>query len=80
MFNQESWEIAIVRERIQMGDDEFEVELPNPADGRLHGVELDLGNDQSSSGGDNLADIDEENMYGNDVPFDSIVEDVDDDE
>lgn len=42
-------------------------ELPDLEDGILPDVDLDLGSDTEISGGDDLALMDEENMYGNDV-------------
>ncbi|HRA47114.1 MAG TPA: hypothetical protein PK819_03490 [Thermomicrobiales bacterium] len=62
-------------ERVRIGEEEFDVELPDPAEGRLRGVDLDLGVDTRIAGGKNLADHDEENMYGNDVPVDLDLED-----
>ena len=39
-------------------------------DGVLPGVDLQLGDDPEISGGDDLAEMDEENLYGNDVIVD----------
>jgi len=36
-------------------------------EGKLPGVDLDLGSDTRISGGNDMADYDEENLYGNDV-------------
>ncbi len=38
--------------------------------GILPGIDLELGEDPEISGGDDLAEQDEENMYGNDVLVD----------
>lgn len=42
-------------------------EIPDLEHGVLPDVDLDLGSDTEISGGDDLALMDEENMYGNDV-------------
>lgn len=47
---------------------------PGPQDGILPGVDLQLGGDEETAGDDNLADVDEENMYGNDVNVDILEE------
>lgn len=46
---------------------------PDPADGELPGLDLQLGGDPdlSGSGEDGPAEYDEENMYGNDVIVDT---------
>ena len=42
-------------------------DTPQPAIGRLPGVDLQLGAPPELAGDDNLAQLDEENMIGNDV-------------
>ncbi len=54
----------------------FEADL---AEGRLPGIDLDLGSDSQISGGDDLANYDEENLYGNDVLVGSDDDDEEDD-
>jgi len=51
------------RHRPQQDD----LELPDLEDGVLPDVDLGLGSDAEISGGDDLARLDEENLYGNDV-------------
>jgi hypothetical protein len=50
--------------------DENDMPIQDPEDGILPGVDLQLGDDPAISGGDDLAEIDEENLYGNDVIVD----------
>ena len=49
---------------------EYESDEPNPEEGILPGVDLQLGGDDDAAGDNNLADLDEENLYGNDVIVD----------
>ena len=49
---------------------------PQPGEGRLPGIDLQVGGPPQTSGDDNLAAYDEENMYGNDV---IVEEDIYDD-
>jgi len=58
--------------------DRFESEdnTPQPGEGRLPGIDLHVGGPPQTSGDDNLATYDEENMYGNDV---IVEEDIYDD-
>jgi hypothetical protein len=58
--------------------DPFESEdnTPQPGEGRLPGIDLHVGGPPQTSGDDNLATYDEENMYGNDV---IVEEDIYDD-
>ena len=58
-------------DRFRDVDGDIEAELPDLEDGVLPGVDLDLGSDTTISGGDDLAQFDEENMYGNDVFIES---------
>jgi hypothetical protein len=46
----------------------------DPEEGVLPGVDLQLGEDEEISGGDDLAEQDEENMYGNDVLVDDYAD------
>ena len=46
---------------------EDESDTPQPGEGRLPGVDLQLGAPSQTEGDGNLDTLDEENMYGNDV-------------
>lgn len=58
-------------------------DAPDLEEGELPGVDLQLGGDEdlSGSGEEGLAELDEENLYGNDViveiPPEDIAEDLD---
>lgn len=53
-------------ERVYSIEDD-EPDLPDLEEGILPGVDLDLGSESDISGGDDLAHLDEANLYGNDV-------------
>ena len=52
---------------------EYVEDEPGPQDGILPGVDLQLGGDDAAAGDDNLATLDEENLYGNDVIVDEEI-------
>lgn len=54
-----------------------EESLPDLDEGILPGVDLDLGAESDISGGNDLAELDEENLYGNDVLIGDTEEDED---
>ena len=56
-------------ERIYSVEDDDQ-EVPDLEEGILPGVDLDLGSETEISGGNDLSQMDEENMYGNDVALD----------
>jgi hypothetical protein len=53
-------------------------EIVEPGEGLLPGVDLQLGDEDEVSGGDDLAALDEANLYGNDVIVDDEIEEIED--
>jgi hypothetical protein len=53
-------------------------EIEDSGEGLLPGVDLQLGDDDEISGGDDLAALDEANLYGNDVIVDDEIEEIED--
>ena len=55
-----------------------EGDLQDAEQGALPGVDLQLGDEVEISGGDDLADQDEENLYGNDVIISDEEDEIED--
>ena len=60
---------SILSERTRQDNNDDQTE--ELEDGIIPGLDMQLGDDPDISGGDDLAELDEENLYGNDVLVDS---------
>src|SRR3954466_12854372 len=67
-------------ERVTIGGEDFEIELPDAEAGTMPGLDLQLGGDEEAAGNEDQAGWDEENMFGNDVVTSAMDANVDDDE
>jgi hypothetical protein len=71
---------STMTERVTIGGEDFEIELPDAEAGIMPGLDLQLGSDEEAAGNEDQAGWDEENMFGNDVVTSAIDANVDDDE